>query len=303
MKQKQTELKRYLFGVLFALLIAFGLAALLFVFRDNVAFFNPAGTIAREQRDLFIFTTLLMMIVVIPVFIMLFVFAWKFREGNEKAKYRPNWDHNNKLEMLWWGIPIAIIAVLAVVTWVTSHTLDPFRAIEHEKQPVKVQVVAMEWKWLFIYEETGIASVNELHLPTDRPVEFTITSDGAMNSFWIPKLGSQIYAMAGMSTKLNLLADKTGVFEGVSANISGEGFADMKFSVVVTNENEFNDWQKAIQSLETAHLDKSTYAKLAERSIEKDPRFYSGSTDGLYESIVHSYMKPDNVTPRTAEVN
>lgn len=290
MKKSREELRPYLFGVFIALALAIGLAALLFIFRDHVAFFNPAGEIAMQQRNLFLFAIALMMIVILPVFFMLFFFAWKFRESNKKASYRPLWDGNKKLETLWWGVPIAIITILAGVTWITSHSLDPFKPLVHEKSPLKVQVVALEWKWLFIYPDEQVASVNELHIPTNRPVEFTITSDAPMNSFWIPKLGGQVYAMAGMSTKLHLIANHTGVYEGVSANISGKGFADMKFNVIAAPENEYTSWISTTKKLNGTPLTSDSYAVLRQQSIEKNPKFYAFATPGLYDTIVHSYM-------------
>src|SRR4051812_406278 len=158
----------------------------------NVDVLNPQGDIARQQRNLIAFTTALGMTVVVPVFIMLGLFAWKFREGNHKAKYRPEWDGNTWLEVIWWGIPILIILILSVVTWRTSHDLDPYKALDSKVKPVEVQVVALQWKWLFIYPEQKIASVNLLQIPEKTPINFTITSDAPMNSFWIPSLGSQV---------------------------------------------------------------------------------------------------------------
>jgi cytochrome o ubiquinol oxidase subunit II len=290
MKKSREEVRPYLFGVFVALTLAIGFAALLYIFRDHIAFFNPAGEIAMQQRNLFLFAIALMMIVILPVFFMLFFFAWKFRETNKKATYRPLWDGNKKLEVLWWGVPIAIISILAGVTWVTSHSLDPFKPLSHEKTPLKVQVVALEWKWLFIYPEEQIASVNELHIPTDRPIEFTITSDAPMNSFWIPKLGGQIYAMAGMSTKLHLIANNPGVYKGSSANISGKGFADMKFNVIASPENEYASWVNTTKDLRVTTLTSESYAFLKQQSIEKNPKFYADVAPDLYDTIVHSYM-------------
>ncbi|QQS18243.1 ubiquinol oxidase subunit II [Candidatus Saccharibacteria bacterium] len=186
------------------------------------------GEIANRQRDLLVFATALALLVLVPVYFMIFTFAWRYRAGH-KQDYKPEWDTHKGYEALWWGIPIAIISVLAVVTWVTSHSLDPFKPLASSQKPLQVQVVALQWKWLFIYPEQGVASVNEVAFPASRPVEFTMTSDAPMNSFWIPQLAGQIYVMSGMSTKLHVVADVPGVYQGMSSNISGKGFADMKF--------------------------------------------------------------------------
>lgn len=296
MKQRQSDLRRYLFGIFGVLSLAGILVLGLVLFHERVAFFNPAGEIARQQRDLFLFAVALILIVVIPVFVMLFWFAWKFRENNKKASYRPEFTGSKKLETLWWGIPIAIIIVLASVTWVTSHTLDPFRPLASNKVPLQVQVIALQWKWLFIYLDSSVASVNELHLPSDRPVEFTITSDAPMNSFWIPKLGGQVYAMSGMSTKLHLIADKKGVYEGRSANISGKGFADMEFATIVTSQSEFNAWQSNLSKQDLPALNTESYSKLAHKSVEKSPRFYVRADKDLYNAVIQSYMEHNQLT-------
>ena len=176
-----------------------------------------------------IFAALLSLVVVIPVFAMTIYIVWRYRESNQKAKYSPDWDHNSKVETIWWLIPTLLIVVLSVVTWNSSHSLDPFKPIKSSVKPLRVQVIALQWKWLFIYPEQGVASTNILELPVDRPINFEVTADAPMNSFWIPQLGGQIYAMAGMSTQLHLMASEAGTYAGASANLSGKGFAKMKF--------------------------------------------------------------------------
>lgn len=259
----------------------------------NVAVLNPQGDIARQQRDLIVFTTVLGMVVVVPVFIMLGLFAWKFREGNHKAKYRPDWDGNKWLETIWWGVPIVIILILSVITWRTSHELDPYRALDSDVKPVNVQVVALQWKWLFIYPDYGVASVNLMQIPEKTPINFTITSDAPMNSFWIPSLGSQVYAMSGMSTKLHLIADKTGDYKGSSANISGEGFADMAFTARSSSRADFNAWVNRVQTTSTI-LDNAAYDKLAQPASLDKPAYYATKDTGLYDRIVMKYMAPMN---------
>ena len=184
----------------------------------------PKGTIAKKELDLLVTATLLMLIVVIPVFVLTFTIAWKYRASNTKAKYTPDWDHNRAIETVWWAIPFVLILILSVITWQSSHELDPFKPLASSKQPITIQVVALQWKWLFIYPEQHIATVNYVQFPVDTPVNFVITSDAPMNSFWIPQLGGQIYAMAGMSTQLHLMATDPGSYNGSSVTPQRTGF-------------------------------------------------------------------------------
>lgn len=253
----------------------------------------PSGFVALQQRNLILFTLALSLLVIVPVFIMLFVFGWKYRESNTKATYSPEWNTNKSLEAVWWGIPIAIITVLSVVTWQSSHALDPFRPLESSVKPVKVQVVALQWKWLFLYPEQNIATVNYLQIPKNTPINFEITADAPMNSFWIPGLGGQIYAMNGMTTKLHLIADKQGSFYGSSANLSGEGFAGMKFIVDATSENDFKKWTSFVAG-SGGILDEETYEKLAEPSENNPQQQYASYQKDLYDTIMHKYMAHDS---------
>jgi cytochrome o ubiquinol oxidase subunit 2 len=225
----------------------------------------------------------------VPVFALTFYIAWKYRASNKKARYTPDWDHHTGIEALWWAIPLALITILSVITYKTSHELDPFRPIASDKKPLTVQVVALQWKWLFIYPEQNIASVNFVQFPEDRPVNFQITSDAPMNSFWIPQLGGQMYAMSGMNTKLHLIADEPGTFRGSSANISGEGFSDMVFSAKATSEAEFDEWVREVKE-DTDYLDMSAYGELAEPDIPKEVLYYGSVERSLYDKVVDSYM-------------
>lgn len=263
--------------------------ATLYLRTVNIEVLNPKGTIGYQIRDLIVFATLLSLIVIIPVFILLFTFLFKYSEDNKSAKYTPDWDSNRIYEAIWWGIPIAIIFVLSVVTWNTSHSLDPFKPLDSNLKPLEVQVVALQWKWLFIYPEQNIATVNYMQIPTDRPVRFTITSDAPMNSFWIPQLGGQIYAMSGMSTQLNLMADQPGTYNGVSANISGEGFAGMRFKVNATNQAEFDEWARQSQQIEN-FLSYKMYDMLAAPSQNNQAATYAPVQKSLYDKIVDKYM-------------
>ncbi len=269
--------------------VEFGLILKNLTAGHTIAILSPAGSIAQQQRDLMQFATILAIVVILPVFVLTFFIVWRFRDTNVKAKYRPNWDSNVKLEATWWAIPCIIIAILAVVTWQSSHALDPYKPIASSKKPLTVQVIALNWKWLFIYPEQNIATVNYLQIPEDTPVEFQITSDGPMNSFWIPQLGGQVYAMAGMSTKLHLIADQPGTFTGSSANLSGKGFSGMTFKAVASTNSEFNDWVKqAWQS--PSRLTSSSFEELSKPSQNNPVAIYSGRDASIYDTVIDKYM-------------
>lgn len=270
-------------------------AVFVYIRTHQVAILAPAGTIAAEQRDLLVFATVLSMFVVLPVFVLTAAIVWRYRESNTKATYRPEWDSDVRAEAVWWGIPIAIIFILSVVTWQTTHRLDPFRALESSEKPLVVQVVAMQWKWLFIYPEQNIATVNSLYIPTHRPVTFHITSDAPMNSFWIPRLGGQVYAMAGMQTKLHLIATEVAEYPGVSANLSGAGFADMTFTVRAVDQTDFDEWTQWVQS-NSRPLNNADYALLSTPSKAHPVTYFAPVEEGLYTAVIESYMTHPKTT-------
>lgn len=250
---------------------------------------DPVGFVGSQQKKLLIFACILSALVVIPVFIMLFVISWKFREGNQKAAYDPEWGHNNRLELLWWGIPITIIVVLSIITWKTSHELDPYHTIESKNKTIDVQVVALQWKWLFIYPEYGTASINELAMPVDHPVRFRLTADAPMSAFWVPQLGSQIYSMNGMASQINLVANKTGTFEGYNTNINGPGYSSMTFQVKAMSTSDFATWTK--QGSESAKtLDDKTFKDLIKPGVQKQPVQYKLADKDMFDMIVMKYM-------------
>lgn len=249
---------------------------------------EPQGQIGHKERQLIFFALGLSVIVVVPVFIMLFSFAWKYRASNTKALYQPTFDRSRTYEGLWWAIPSVLILVLSVVTWQSSHELDPYQPIQSNVKPLKVQVVALQWKWLFIYPDQGIATVNYMPAPTDRPLDLTITADAPMNAFWVPQLGGQVYAMAGMSTKLHLIADHAGVYQGRSSNISGAGFSDMTFTVNAMQPQSFDQWASNTQG-RGLYLTKSDYTKLVEPGTSKN-RTYGIVQQNLYDTIIEKYM-------------
>ncbi len=264
----------------------------------NFPVFNPTGAIGISQRNIMFQALFLSLFVVIPVFVLTLFITLKYRETNLKAKYTPDWDHNRLIETIWWGIPAILIVILSVITWNSSHQLDPARAISSSNKTIKIQVVALQWKWLFIYPEQQIASVNFLQIPTDTPINFEITADAPMNSFWIPSLGGQIYAMPGMSTHLNLIANEAGSFRGSSANLSGAGFSNMTFTTRATSRAEFDDWAASTRRLNTTFT-QSEYDLLAVPSNYKKLAFYAMNDSGLYDRVVMKYMMP-GYSPMTA---
>ena len=253
---------------------------------DN-ALLNPKGQVGIDERNLIITSTLLMLIVVIPVIVMTFWFAWRYRSSNTKSTYLPNWEHSTKIEIVLWVVPCIIILALSYITWESSHALNPSKPLVSNEKPIRIDVVALDWKWLFIYPEQGIATVNEIAFPENVPVEFHITSGTVMNSFFIPQLGSQIYAMAGMENKLNLIANEKGIFPGISANYSGHGFSDMKFNAIANSREEFDAWvNKVKQSPKT--LDIPTYSALAKPSEKNAVEYYSTYKSDLFRDIMIS---------------
>jgi cytochrome o ubiquinol oxidase subunit 2 len=283
--------KRQKFIVLGLVVIAILVLAGWYLHGQTVALLQPRGPIAEKERNLIIFAALLSLVVVIPVFSMAIFIAWKYRESNTEATYTPEFDHSRVAETIWWIIPTILITILSVVAWNSSHTLDPYRPLSSTVQPLDVQVVALDWKWLFIYPQLNLASVNELEMPVNTPVNFEITSDAPMNSFWIPQLSGQIYAMPGMSTQLHVLASKVGSYDGYSANISGVGFAGMRFQANATKRASFNNWVRSTSSI-THPLTLSTYKQLDKPSQDVQPTFYSSVDHNLYTTIIAKYLAP-----------
>lgn len=267
------------------------LAGILYLGQGDIAVLNPQGLIADKQRDLMVVALLLMLIVVIPVFILTFTIAWKYRAGNKKAKYSPNLDGSVVAETIWWLVPLAVITILGGIIWTSSHELDPFKPLQSDKRPVTIQVIALQWKWLFIYPEENIATVNYVQFPEKTPVNFRLTSDAPMNSFWIPSLGGQVYAMSGMSTELHLMANGTGTYKGSSANLSGKGFSGMKFTARSTTDEQFNDWVQRVKSTGRT-LDDGSYAELAKPSTNDKVQYYMLGNNKLYDTVIMKYMKP-----------
>ena len=273
--------------------LTLSIALLLSLSGCELLLFDPKGPIAQEQMELIILSFLVMMIVVVPVIFMTFWFAIKYRDGNENAEYKPNWEHSNLIEIIVWSVPLIIIIILGVITYKTSHSLDPRQAIKSDQETIRIQVVSLDWKWLFIYPEQEIATVNELALPVDVPVEFLITSDTVMNSFFVPQLGSMIYAMAGMENQLHLIADEEGSYRGMSANYSGFGFSGMKFTAHAKSNDDFNSWINEIKASNNV-LTADAYQALTSKSKDHPIEHYSSVNPLMFNQIIEKYTGAQN---------
>jgi cytochrome o ubiquinol oxidase subunit II len=253
---------------------------------DTILLFNPKGPIGESERFVIIAAIVLMLIVLIPVFIMSFWFPRKFRASNTESTYMPKWSHSTKIELFMWAVPIAIVTVLSILAWTSTHSLDPYKPIASSEKPINIEAVSLDWKWLFIYPDENIATVNQITFPVNVPVSFKLTSDTVMTSFFIPQLGSQIYAMAGMQTRLHLLADKPGAYAGHNQQLSGRGYADMHFKANAVSREDYEAWvKKAKQSQEK--LDVERYEKLAKPSDGYHPVVYFSSVKpGLFVYIM-----------------
>ncbi|MFC3213490.1 ubiquinol oxidase subunit II [Novosphingobium panipatense] len=304
------------------LLGAAGLATLLT--GCNTLVLNPSGDVARQQGDLVVVATLLMLLIVVPVMLAVVIFAWRYRASNKHAPYEPDWDHSTQLELLIWAAPLLIIICLGAVTWTSTHLLDPYRAIGRIDQdtkitrdmtPLEVEVVALDWKWLFIYPEQGIATVNELVVPTGRPLNFRITASSVMNSFYVPAMAGQIYAMPGMETRLHAVMNENVESFGLSANYSGAGFSNMRFKMRAVSDADFGKWvgevkttgatpQQVAQLSETplhngvsprpmgGNLDRAAYLEL-EKPSEKVPAIRFATVEPkLFDAVVDMCVEP-----------
>jgi cytochrome o ubiquinol oxidase subunit 2 len=257
---------------------------------SKMALIDPKGQVAADEKHLIIVSTLLMLIVVIPVIVLTLWFAWHYRASNTKATYTPNWSYSHRIEAVCWGVPIAIILVLGTITWRTTHALDPYRPLDSKVKPIEIDVVALDWKWLFIYPEQHIATVNEIAIPTDVPVNFKVTSDSVMNVFFIPRLGSQVYAMAGMQTQVHLIANEPGVYDGLSANFSGGGFPDMTFKAHAVSQGDFDAWVAKVKTASNAKLGIDAYQELAKPTEKHPVQYYASVEPMLFPAVLDKYM-------------
>ena len=265
---------------------------------------HPAGAVAVEQGHLIVVATILMLLVIIPVMALTILFAWRYRKSNTRATYAPDWDHSTQLELVIWAAPLLIIIALGAVTWISTHTLDPYRplrrldatrAVSAQAKPLIVEVVALDWKWLFIYPEQGIAVVNDLAAPVDEPVTFKITASSVMNSFFIPALAGQIYAMPGMQTELHAVINRAGDYDGFSANYSGAGFSDMRFKFHGMGAADFQRWV-ATAKASGQTLDHDRYVELEKPSQREPVQRYASVESGLFDAIVMAPMRQTTAT-------
>jgi cytochrome o ubiquinol oxidase subunit 2 len=255
---------------------------------------DSKGVIGAAESSLIATATYTMLLVVVPVILLTLFIAWRYRASNKNATYAPKWAHSTAIEVVVWIIPAIIILYLGILTWKSTHELDPYKPLESSVKPINVEVVALDWKWLFIYPDLGVASVNQLAFPVGTPVNFRITSDSVMNSFFIPELGGQIYAMAGMQTKLHLLTDHAGDYAGISANYSGKGFSDMKFRALAMSNADFDAWLKQVRNAPEA-LSMDVYTGVARPSEKVAVRYFSTVDPKLFSNIVAKYNYGNSV--------
>jgi cytochrome o ubiquinol oxidase subunit 2 len=252
--------------------------------------FDPKGPIARAERDLLFDAFGVMLIIVIPVVVLAVLFVWRYRASNTAARYDPDWSYSARIDAIIWLVPALIIVALGTLLWASTHKLDPYKALASAKAPLEVEVVAQDWKWLFIYPEQKIASVNELVFPSGAPLSLKITSDTVMNAFFIPALGGQIYAMAGMQTRLHLIADAPGRFLGRNTQYSGDGFSEQHFTAIAATRADFDAWVETVRQ-SPRKLDAAAYRDLAAPSISHPVTHFSAVDPGLFGEIIGKYCR------------
>ena len=280
-----------LFTGLFLLLILLMQPVQIAYFRDKIGVLFPKGVIGREERNLLFVIQALMLVVIVPVYALTFLFSWIYRADNPQGKYDPELTDNTAAECLWWGIPCVIVLIIGVITAVETERLDPFKSLSSPNEEMTIQVVALQWKWLFIYPKEKIATLNVVRFPKETPIRFELTADAPMNSFWIPHLGGQIYAMPKMTTLLNLIADEEGEYRGSSANISGEGFAGMTFVAAVSGDEEFRKWVEEVRT-SAKPLDLEEYDRIAQPGPNNGPEVFRLKEETLFEHVVNKKMYP-----------
>lgn len=266
--------------------------------RVNLQVLNPRGIIAAGQRDLIVGSMGFMLAIAIPVMLFAFFVVWKYREGNN-SKHAPEWTGNNLIKVSYVGFFTVLVLIFSVIVYKSAYALDPHKPIESSVKPLTVQVVALDWKWLFIYPEEGIATVNFLQVPVNTPINFRLTADDTpMNSFWIPQLSGQIYAMPAMETKIHMLGDSIGDFQGGAAEINGRGFSGMRFITRVSSREDFDKWLEEVY-MSPKYLDKKTYEELVKPSKNIPAAYYSSVEPNLYNTILNKLMMP---TPTSGEM-
>jgi len=268
---------------------------------------DPSGDVAAQQRDILLLATFLMLLIVVPVMALTAWIAWAYRRSNKDAQYAPDWSHSTHLELAIWAAPLLIVICLGAVTWKTTHLLDPYRVLDRiapgqvatkDVPPLRIDVVALDWKWLFIYPDLGIATVNEAAAPVERAITFKLTSSTVMNSFYVPALAGQVYAMPAMETELHAVVNRPGAFKGFSANYSGAGFSGMRFTFHGLSDADFDHWVEAVRAAPES-LDKATYLELVQPSENNPVHHYGSIDDGLYDAILDRCVEPGSICRST----
>jgi cytochrome o ubiquinol oxidase subunit 2 len=273
-------------------LFAFCSIAVLFLLSGcHLSVLDPKGLIAAKEVRLIIIATLLMLTIVVPVIIMTIWFAWRYRASNKDATYDPTFVHSTKIEILCWIIPCIIVGILAVITWFSSHELDPYKPLDSKVKPVTIQAISLDWKWVFFYPGEGVATINYVVIPKSTPINFQISSAGPMNALMIPQLAGQIYSMAGMRTKLHIISKHEGVYDGFSASFSGDGFSDMTFKTKVTDRATYDKWITEVGH-STRTMNMATYQHLVKPSELVPVTYYSHLEPRLFNKILMTYMMP-----------
>ena len=269
----------------------------------NAVVMAPAGDVAMQQRDLILISTFLMLLIIVPVLALVVIFARKYRAGNTTAKYEPDWDHSTHLELVIWAAPLMIIICLGAVTWVGTHLLDPYRELGRirpgqpvaaDVEPLEVEVVALDWKWMFIYPQYNIATINELVAPVDRPISFKLTSSSVMNAFYIPAMAGMIYAMPGMQTRLHGVINEPGEYKGFSSHYSGAGFSGMHFKLSGVDDAAFDQWVEDVRAAPEV-LDRTRYLQLEKPSENIKPMHFASVEGGLYTAVVNMCVELDKM--------
>lgn len=263
----------------------------------NRGILDPVGPVAAAEKQILINSTAIMLAIIIPTMIATVAFAWWFRRGNSKATYRPDWEYSGAIELVVWAIPALTIMLLGGIAWIGSHELEPSKPLKSSLKPLQVEVVSMDWKWLFIYPEQGVATVNQLVVPAGTPVSFRLTSSTVWNVFFVPQMGTMIYTMPRMTTRLNLQADRQGTFDGLSAHFSGDGFPGMQFKVQSLPPDQFAMWAQGSRGA-GAILDGRAYAELSKPTSYVKPMTFGAVAPGLFDAIVANRAPPNPVPPQ-----
>src|SRR5690348_17082965 len=269
----------------------------------NLVLLDPSGDVARQQSDIMITTTIITALIIVPVLIAIGIVAWRYRASNRQAKYDPNWDHSPQLELVVWAVPLLIIIAVGAVSWIGTHKTDPYRPLDRiapgkpvpaDAKPLEVDVVSLRWKWLFLYPQYGIAAVNELAAPVNRPIRFQLTADTMMDSFFVPALAGQIYSMPGMQTVLHGVINKPGEYRGFSANFSGSGFTDMRFKFLGLETQDFDAWVAKARAA-GGDLDLAAYDKLRQSSRAEPVHYYAKFDADLYDRVLNLCVEPGQI--------